>query len=68
MVTGAGATRNERVMTPSLMAVAEELAVEFPDEEATTVIQVLIDCAAEFPDSDLMFVGQAARARLSHGG
>ena len=48
-----------------LAAVAEKLAGEFPDQAPTTVIRVLADCAEEFPESDPMFVEQAARARLS---
>jgi hypothetical protein len=49
-------------------AVAETLAAEFPGEPGTTVIRVVTDCVAEFPDDDPMFIEQAARARLGASG
>ena len=55
-------------MSFGLEAVAETLAAEFPHEASTTVIRVVTDCVAEFPDDDPMFIEQAARARLSASG
>lgn len=55
-------------MNPALVEVAERLAAQFPDEPSTAVIRILTECVDEFPDSDLMFVEQAAHARLTHGG
>ncbi len=47
------------------MAVAEQLLGEFGDLSGSTVARVLADCVDEFPNDDLHFVEQAARARLS---
>jgi hypothetical protein len=52
-------------MDLTLTAVAEHLAEEFPDQPTTTVVRVVTDCVEEFPNSDPMFVEQAARARLT---
>jgi hypothetical protein len=45
--------------------VAEEMAAEFPSASRTTVIRVVSDCVAQFPDDGPLFIEQAARARLS---
>ena len=55
-------------MSFGLETVAETLAAEFPEEPGTTVIRVVTDCIAEFPDDDPMFIEQAARARLGASG
>ena len=55
-------------MSFGLEAVAETLAAEFPQESSSTVIAVVSDCVAEFPDDDPMFIEQAARARLGAPG
>jgi hypothetical protein len=46
--------------------VAEEMAAEFPSASRTTVIRVVSDCVAQFPDDGPLFIEQAARARLSN--
>ena len=51
-----------------LEAVAETLAGEFPEAPSATVIRVVTDCVAEFPDVDPLFIEQAARARLGAAG
>jgi len=51
-------------MDVSVVAVAEQLAAEFVDQP-TAVARVVSDCVEEYPDSDQMFVEQAARARLT---
>ena len=55
-------------MNPAVAEIAERLADEFPDEATATVVRVLTSVAEGFPDADLMFVEQAARARLSQRG
>ena len=52
-------------MNPALSEAGERLVAEFPHEPTSTVIRVLAECAEQFPDSDLMFIEQAARARLT---
>jgi hypothetical protein len=52
-------------MDHALVAVAETLAGEFDQLPSTTVVRVVTDSVAEYPDADHMFVEQAARARLS---
>jgi hypothetical protein len=53
-------------MDVSVVAVTEHLAEEFPDRPTRRVALVVADCAADCPDSDPMFVEQAAaRARLT---
>jgi hypothetical protein len=52
-------------MDLTLAAIAERLGEEFSDQPTTTVIRVFTDCVELFPNSDPMFVGQAARARLA---
>lgn len=52
-------------MDVAMMAVAEKLAAEFPDEPDSTVIRVVTDCVEEFPDADPLFLEEASRARLS---
>jgi hypothetical protein len=54
-------------MDVSVVTVAEHLAEEFPDHP-TTVARVVTDCVGEYPNSDPMFLEQAARARLTAGG
>jgi hypothetical protein len=49
----------------ALEEVAEEMAAEFPSAGMSTVIRVVSDCVAQFPDDDPLFIEQAARARLS---
>jgi len=49
----------------ALEEVAEEMAAEFPWASRTTVIRIVSDCIAQFPDDDPLFIEQAARARLS---
>ena len=55
-------------MSFGLEAGAETLAAEFPEEPSVTVIRVVTDCVAEFPDVDPMVLEQAARARLGASG
>jgi hypothetical protein len=49
----------------ALEEVAEEMAAEFPATSRSTVIRVVSDCVAQFPDDDPLFIEQAARARLN---
>ena len=54
-------------MHDALEGVAEHLATEFADEPCARVIRVVIDCVAEFPDQDELFIEHAARAYLNAG-
>ena len=47
-----------------LLAVAEKLTQEFPDTPNAAVVEVVTECEAANPDTDPMFIEQAARARL----
>ena len=47
-----------------MMVVAEKLSCEFSETEPTTVLRIVDECAAEFPEVDLLFIEQASRARL----
>jgi hypothetical protein len=49
VVTGSRTAGQGRFMNPALVTAAEKLADEFPDQSTTTVTQVLVDCADEFP-------------------
>lgn len=49
----------------NMTRVAEQLVAQFPHLPATTVIRVVTDCVEQFPDSDPMFIEQAARAHLA---
>jgi len=51
----------------ALEEVAEEMAAEFPSAPSRTVIRVVSECVAQFPDDGPLFIEQAARARLSDG-
>lgn len=46
------------------MEVAEKLIGMFPELPTATVVQVVADCAGEYPADDPLFVEQAATARL----
>jgi hypothetical protein len=48
--------------------VVEHLAEEFSHRPSTTVFRVVTDCVDDFPNSDSLFVEQAARARLADVG
>lgn len=51
-----------------LLAVAEKLAQEFPDTPSAAVVEVVTQCEATNPETDPMFIEQAARARLTQMG
>lgn len=55
-------------MEYALEGVAEKLAFEFPQTPSSTVIRVVTDCVAEFPDDGPLFIEHAARARLDRVG
>src|SRR4029453_984484 len=48
----------------AMLAIAEHLTAESPDEPETTVVDIVTECAHEQPDGDPLLVEQAARARL----
>lgn len=52
-------------MTPTMMAVAEQLADEYRDTEPATVARVVCECLDAFPEVDPWFIEQASRARLA---
>lgn len=52
----------------ALAALAEQLAHDFRELQCSAVVRVLTECADEFPNDGVLFIEQAARARLARLG
>lgn len=52
-------------MDLAMLALAEKLAAEFPEQPNSTVIRILTDCVEEFPRADPEFLEEASRTRLA---